>query len=98
MQDRKLSLEIHGVELRTLSDVIERFGLHLECRRCGRLSQLDGRALLAGRSGDLSLYELRHRARCSRCASRDVRILLRRPAMRGDLAWLPRPPARRGRD
>jgi hypothetical protein len=98
MRDRNLSLEVHGVELRTLTDVIERFGLYLECRRCGRLSQVDGRILLAGRTGDLTLYELRRRARCSRCTSRDVEILLRRAAMRGDLAWLPRPPAHRGRD
>lgn len=98
MRDRKLSLEVHGVELRTLSDVVERFGLYLECRRCGRLSQLDGRALIAGRTGDLSLFDVRRRARCSRCASREVRILLRRAAMRGDLAWLPGPPMRSGRD
>ena len=97
MKDRRLSLAIHGVELRTLSDVAERFGLYLECLRCGRLSALDPQSLLARRAGDLSLYDLRRRARCSRCTSREVRILLRRAALRGPQAWLPGPP-RRGRD
>jgi hypothetical protein len=97
MKNHRLSLQIHGVELRMLSDVAERFGLYLECLSCGRLSALDPQALLSRRAGDLSLYDLRRRARCSRCTSRQVRILLRRAAIRGRLAWLPGPP-RHGRD
>ena len=98
MRDRRLSLEIHEVELRSLADVAERFGIYLECRRCGRLSALDARRLIARHAGDLTLYQLRRQARCSRCGGRRVRVLLRRPAIRGDLAWLPSPPRGPGRD
>jgi DNA-directed RNA polymerase subunit RPC12/RpoP len=98
MRDRRLSLEIHEVELRSLADVAERFGVYLECLRCGRLSALDARRLIARHAGDLTLYQLRRQARCSRCGGRRARVLLRRPAIRGDLAWLPGAPRGAGRD
>ena len=65
MKDRRLSLEVHEVELRTLADVAERFGVYLECLKCGRLGALDARRLIARRAGDLTLYEVRRQARCS---------------------------------
>jgi hypothetical protein len=98
MKDRRPSLEVHEVELRTLADVAERFGVYLECLKCGRLGALDARALIARRAGDLTLYEVRRQARCSGCSGRRVRLLLRRAAIRGDLAWLPGPPRSIGRD
>ncbi len=98
MKDRRLSLEIHEVELRTLADVIERFAIYLECLRCGRLGALDARRLIASRAGDLTLYELRRQARCSGCCGCEARVLLRRAAIRGELAWLPGPPRGIGRD
>ena len=98
MKDRRLSLEVHEVELRTLADVAERFGVYLECLKCGRLGALDARRLLARRAGNLTLYEVRRHARCSGCLGRRARVLLRRAAIRGELAWLPGPPRSSGRD
>ena len=98
MKDRRLSLEVHEVELRTLADVAERFGIYLECLKCGHLGALDARRLIARRAGDLTLYEVRRQARCSSCFGRRVRLLLRRAAIRGELAWLPGPPRSIGRD
>ena len=98
MKDRRLSLEVDEVELRTLADVAERFGVYLECLRCGRLGALDARRLIASRAGNLTLYEVRRQARCSGCCGRQVRLLLRRAAIRGELAWLPGPPRGIGRD
>jgi hypothetical protein len=98
MKDRRLSLEVHEVELRTLADVAERFGVYLECLKCGHLGALDARRLIARQAGNLTLYEVRRQARCSSCFGRRVRLLLRRAAIRGELAWLPAPPRSIGRD
>ena len=98
MKDRRLSLEVHEVELRTLADVAERYGIYLECLKCGHLGALDARRLIARRAGTVTLYEVRRQARCSGCFGRQVRVLLRRAALRGELAWLPGPPRSSGRE
>ena len=77
----------------TLRYVLER-NVHLcfECSRCRKLAAIDTIAMVDLYGSDTTLGELRARARCRRCKSRDAEILLRRDSAYREFKWWPRPP------
>ncbi len=88
----ELSLTIHKVELRTLGDLLHRYSLHIECLKCGNFSGLDVVKIMNERGRYCTLYEVRTSAKCSRCRSKNVELLIRDDGIRGDRAWIPRRP------
>ena len=91
-----LKLEIHQIELRTLSDLLAGGQtLYVECLNCDWLKGLDLPAVMAQFGTDLALRTLRLKVRCDRCRSSHVRLLLFDALKRGDRAWQPSPPRTR---
>ena len=84
-----LTLQVYGIELRTLADVGAARQLYLYCDRCMRLRALDIAALTRRLGGDAALWEVRQKARCSNCHGRQVRLLFHHPTVRGRRAWEP---------
>ena len=93
-QMKVLGLDIHRIELRSVSDITRGYSLHIECQTCWKLATMDLQAL-PNVSPATPIRDIRLRARCSRCDSKDVQILLCDRSMHGRRAWLPRAP--RGR-
>lgn len=67
----------------------------LECSKCRKFAVINVDRLAEAYGADLTLGEIRNRARCQRCGARNPVILLRANAVRGDYAWFPRPPGLR---
>ena len=64
----------------------------LECRKCSKFAAIDIDELTRAHGCQFTLGEIRRLARCRRCGSKLPQVLIRSEAIRGDRAWLPRPP------
>ena len=87
-----IDLHERDVDKWTLRLVIERGALAFECRNCWHLAQVDVLGLIERFGADMTVGDMRRRARCRMCQSRRVRSLVRLKVGRKDLAWMPVPP------
>lgn len=77
----------------TLRELIEdRLILVFECRRCGKLSEVDVLQLVHLFGPDTLASATLFRGRCSRCGRRSARALLRDPTRRKEEGWLTQKP------
>jgi hypothetical protein len=78
----------------TLRYILERgIQIAFECTRCRKLAAIDTIAMVDLYGSDMTLGELRGKARCRRCKHDNAEILFRRASSNRDFQWWPRPPA-----